>query len=577
MSPRLRAFLFKLNLALLGLVTLNLWVLLLSKGYAFALGSLKISSHRPGRLFLYQIILVALLRLFFYEEFKGSWKRRKPDEVLEHKTSRLFLAGVCLIISLAALLAYAGTLSSYFLSDDFEFLKLFHKSQSLSRDALIGYFKNFGLLRPLSLLTLEMDYRIWGLNSFGYHLSSLLFHVGSAWLVFLFLWHLTRDRYISSLAGLLFSVYPLHLEAVAWISGRFDVTCTFFYLLSLVLFLYFRRSDNLVLMWLSLLSFLGALLCKEMAMTLPALIFAVDFIFDGGRDGRWREALKRSLIYALFLAGYVILRILLLGGISGSSYAANALAFFKGNVITGLKHFLSRPFGPLFVPLNKTATASAGLLETGILIALSLLILSVLLRPRLPFKMCLFGLLFIFVTAIPTLKILYITDTLQGSRFLYLPSAGACLILAVLVKADSFSKRKAVEALRFLLPSAVIILFLLMHRVNSQPWKQAGAASKTMVEQALRPIRSLPPPQQVFVLYLPDNIQGAYIFRNGFSAALDLLGKPDGLEIIDLKKLSPGELKESDIYTVLAWKQGNFSVCKAPGKTLMNYNNNKVR
>jgi hypothetical protein len=146
---------------------------------------------------------------------------------------------------------------------------------------------------------------------------------------------------------------------------------------------------------------------------------------------------------------------------------------------------------------------------------------------------------------------------------------GACVILAVLAKPDLSSKGKHALALRFLLPSLVIILFLFVHRANSQPWKQAGTVSKTMVEKALYSIQSLTPPQRVLVLYLPDNIQGAYVFRNGFSAALDLLGKPDGLEIVDLKKLSPGELNECESYTVLAWKKEHFSLYKAPGKTFM--------
>lgn len=104
---------------------------------------------------------------------------------------------------------------------------------------------------------------------------------------------------------------------------------------------------------------------------------------------------------------------------------------------------------------------------------------------------------------------------------------------------------------------------------NSQPWKRAGILSKTMSEQAMNLFQSLAPPLQVYVLDLPDNIQGAYVFRNGFSASLDLLGKPDDLAIIELKKIHKGQLKESDMYTVLAWENERFCLYKAPGRRLM--------
>lgn len=343
MSPKLHDLFFKANLVLLVLITLNLWVLLFTNGYMFSIGPLKISSHRTGRLFLYQIILVGLQKLFFNEDFKRFWRRRGRPETPEPKSTRAFMVAILLAITLVSLLAYAKTMHSYFLSDDFEFLSIFNKSPSLSTDLLIGFFKKFGLFRPLSLLTLYIDYLIWDLNPFGFHLTSLLFHIGSACLVFLLLWYLIKDRFIGLTAGLLFAVYPIHLEAVAWISGRFDVTCTFFYLLSLLLFLYFRRSGNFIYQGFSLLAFLGALLCKEMALTLPLVILVVDLFSPGETKSGWTEALKRFLSHWLTLAAYIILRISALGGIAGYSDSSRSLFFLKGNILYDLKYLIFRP------------------------------------------------------------------------------------------------------------------------------------------------------------------------------------------------------------------------------------------
>ena len=126
MSPKLHDLFFKANLILLVLITLNLWVLLFTNGYMFSIGPLKISSHRTGRLFLYQIILVGLQKLFFNEDFKKFWRRRGRPKIPEPKSTRAFLVAILLAITLVSLLAYAKTMSSYFLSDDFEYLNIFN-------------------------------------------------------------------------------------------------------------------------------------------------------------------------------------------------------------------------------------------------------------------------------------------------------------------------------------------------------------------------------------------------------------------------------------------------------------------
>jgi hypothetical protein len=569
MSSKLRNIFFKLNVALLALVTLNLWILLFTRGYEISLGPLMISSHRPGRLFLYQIILAGLLRLFFYEDSKAFRHRHKPSEIPQPAVPRAFFAVVLLSMIPLSLLAFTGTISSYFLSDDFEFLNLVHRSPGLSAEVLVSYFQNSGLFRPLSLLTLYLDYQLWGLNPFGFHLTSLLFHIGSTFLVFLFLWHLTRDKYASAAAGFFFAVYPIHLEAVAWISGRFDVTCTFFFLLSLLLYLYFRQSGSLIYQGFSLLAFLGALLSKEMALTLPIVILVVNVFFPKNTADRWGEALKRMTAYWVILAGYVVLRILILKEMAGSPDLHNPFFIFKGNLIYALKNLILRPFRPLFLPFNEPVTASADLWETGILAAISLFILTLPFRHRLPFKMLFFGLLFIVATAIPTFRIFYVSETLQGSRFLYLPSIGACMVIALLAKAEFLTEKNAGRFLSLISASVITALFLWALQINSGPWIQAGKLSKKMSEEAINIILSLTPPQQVYTLHLPDNIQGAYVFRNGFSASLSLLGKPDGLEIMDLKKIQKDQLKEKGSYTVLAWVRGRFHLYQAAGEELI--------
>lgn len=164
--------------------------------------------------------------------------------------------------------------------------------------------------RPLQALTFMVDYHLWGLTPFGFHLTNLLLHLTNAILVYVLVSSLTNSN-VAFIAGLLFAVHPLQTEAITYIAGRADPLALGFLLAAL---LCYRKSGarpgaNL---WgvASLASFLLALLSKEMAMILPALLILYDLITDPpahprelpGRIGR------RYLPYLLILGAYLGLR-----------------------------------------------------------------------------------------------------------------------------------------------------------------------------------------------------------------------------------------------------------------------------
>ena len=68
----------------------------------------------------------------------------------------------------------------------------------------------------------------------GTHLTSLLFHIANALLLFLWLQRSHRGlRGRSFLVAALFALHPLHVESVAWVAERKDVLSTFFWLLTM--------------------------------------------------------------------------------------------------------------------------------------------------------------------------------------------------------------------------------------------------------------------------------------------------------------------------------------------------------
>lgn len=151
---------------------------------------------------------------------------------------------------------------------------------------------HLGHYQPLSWLTFGLDYIFWGLNPFGYHLTSVIIHALNALLFTLVCARLLAAAgntaagkepalFISAgFAALFFALHPLRVESVAWVTERRDVLSGFFYLLAVLWYLpapgggadpYSRRRRLL-----SPAAYLLSLLSKSIGMTLPLVLLALD-------------------------------------------------------------------------------------------------------------------------------------------------------------------------------------------------------------------------------------------------------------------------------------------------------------
>ena len=573
-KKRIKSIIFKINLILLTLITLNECVLIFTRGYEISLGLFKISSHRAGRLFIAQVILAFTLRIFFTEEMKNTWKKSRISEAFEFLSYRKIILISVLAIILISTVAYYQTQSGFFLSDDFEYLSLFDKSDFFDMGIFFGYLKKFGLIRPISILSLYGDYLIWKLNPVGFHLTNLIIHILNSFFIFLIFFIILKERYISMLSAFLFSLYPIHLESVAWISGRFDILCAFFFLLAILFFLISHRNNSRFSFYyvLSLVSFIFALFSKEMAIVLPLVLILFDLFFSGKTELlNVKNKLKIHFPYWLILFGYVIMRIIYLGNLGGYSYPEGKSFLFHGNLYYNLKNLVLRPFGPLFVPLNQSLFSNYIFIKNCILFILAVMIFASPFRKKLNFKLLLFGLLFILLTVIPVFKILYVSETLEGARFLYLPSLGACLIIAALLKISFFKKEFVGKTVNLVIPLVVLILFMSAALRNGSSWIKAAEISEKISYQTVDRIQNVKFPKVIYALNLPDNYKGAYIFRNGFSASLYLLGKPDYIEIININKIEKSQLRKEEKYLILKWENDTIQLISIPYLRMIHY------
>jgi len=130
--------------------------------------------------------------------------------------------------------------------------------------------------RPLALLSYSWMARAFGLQPFALHLASVVLHALAGVLVFLLVLRFAEIR-VAWFAAALFLVHPLHVEAVAWMTGFSEVLAGALMLASLYALV--RAASGPCRGWLTAASGLAALLSfvtKETAFALPllAVVFA---------------------------------------------------------------------------------------------------------------------------------------------------------------------------------------------------------------------------------------------------------------------------------------------------------------
>src|SRR5579863_3218967 len=141
---------------------------------------------------------------------------------------------------------------------------------------------------PLLHSAFWIEHRLWGDAVLGYHLANLSQHCLSACLVVL----IARKLELRGawLAGCLFALHPVCVEAVAWISEQKSTLSGVFYLAAALTYLHFDRSRKKPLYFGALGLFVLALLSKSVTATLPAALLVV-FWWKRGRLEWKRDAM----------------------------------------------------------------------------------------------------------------------------------------------------------------------------------------------------------------------------------------------------------------------------------------------
>ena len=151
-------------------------------------------------------------------------------------------------------------------------------------------------IRPLVQLSFLLDRMLWGEEAAGFHAIGIALHFGCMLLVRAMVARIVPTRpAVAFWTALLFLVHPIATESVTYVSGRATAAMAFFYLGAMNFYLRDRRG------W-ALASFVAALLCKEIAITLPLALWLVD---RWGAPAPRKASLRRHLPFWAVLAAYL--------------------------------------------------------------------------------------------------------------------------------------------------------------------------------------------------------------------------------------------------------------------------------
>ncbi|HEX2912902.1 MAG TPA: glycosyltransferase family 39 protein [Chloroflexia bacterium] len=418
-----------------------------------------------------------------------------------------------------ACLVFLPALAAAFSGEDFVFINFVASGNAFYKTSQALFY------RPLPNLFWQLDYSLWGLHAPGYHLTNLLLHAFNSLLVYLLARRLSGSMVSALLAATLFALQPIHVEPMVWLAGRPDLLATAAFLLCLLVMLsYYRRESRNAGSYIAgLACFTLGLFCKESVIGLPALLLLLAVLYRKPRTAKSWLALGLELLpFLLAIAFFVAVRLAAIGTLGGYQGSDQNFLYVFWNASLGL-------WLPLLFPLH---TGSAGpLLSLGLGFALLLVYAGLMLsiwrsRSGLPGRPLLIALGMMWTGILPALAIAPVSPDLEQSRILYLPSAGFCLLVALLFSRIFSTGVKAYPKLNTLTLTILLVCYVVGILVAIQPWLQAGKITSQTLAALTTSGLPLKAGDTIYYEGLPDNYKGAFIWRNGIDPATRLYTNP---------------------------------------------------
>ncbi len=134
-----------------------------------------------------------------------------------------------------------------------------------------------GHWHPLTILSHMLDWQLFGDNAGGHHWTSVIIHILNTILLFIFFRYATGAIWKSAFLAALFAIHPINVESVAWIAERKNVLSTFFWILTMLFYVWYVQMPSWKRYLLVFFCFALGLMSKSMLVTLPFVLLLLDY------------------------------------------------------------------------------------------------------------------------------------------------------------------------------------------------------------------------------------------------------------------------------------------------------------
>ncbi len=341
---------------------------------------------------------------------------------------------------------------------------------------------------PLTMMSHMLDWQVFGDKAGGHHWTSVIIHILNTVLLFLLLDTLTGVIWRSAFVAVLFAIHPINVESVAWIAERKNVLSTFFWISTMLFYVWYVRSPHWKRYLPVLICFALGLMCKPMLITLPFVLLLLDYwplkrTAINQRDEDRSEAstspsVKKTKISFLILEK---IPLLILTGISIclTFYAARSvntvasldflpLAERINNAIVSYMLYIKKLFWPLdlavFYP-NIDKPSWQIFLSASLLLIITITVCRYFRKyPYLPV-----GWFWYIGTLVPVIGIVQVGAQAMADRYAYIPLIGL-FIMIVWFAADFVKKRPCSKVGIVLIASVIIIVLSFLAWQRCQLW-----------------------------------------------------------------------------------------------------------
>lgn len=288
--------------------------------------------------------------------------------------------------------------------------------------------------RPSFVFWMILNFRCFGLQTFGWHLTNILIHVGVVALVFALSRRLNLSRPIAAAIAMIFAIHPAHSESVAWISGAPDLILAAA-LLGSIWFVDLLSEKPTPFRWvLAIGLYIVALGAKEVAILYPLIVVAL-LLPNDDRNNKGSPARPLSLTWPFVAVAiiYLIARYAVLGKTQRLPEGAATLGQTILTAPAVFAFYLRQMIMPYWIgpsyPMRAVADVNIGMMNFAIPLAVAVAAIGWMIWMASRSKTARIGLAIFLVPLLPTFNIgVFHPEQLVHDRYLYLPLLGFLLL-----------------------------------------------------------------------------------------------------------------------------------------------------